>query len=137
MATVEFIDLTGEIQEGAQGTSFFPWQRGLQQSMDLPRTFHLVSINPGATRGNHLHPGFTEWLYVFHHPGVLIWEEASGEVKERLVAGDRTLIRIPPGIAHALRNPGPEVLYLLAWRQAVGHGPAEPETVPKPLVSGL
>jgi oxalate decarboxylase/phosphoglucose isomerase-like protein (cupin superfamily) len=136
MATVEFLDIADEIKEDARGVSFFPWPGPPQEPGDLLRTFHLVSINPGHTRGNHLHPGFEEWLYLFHQPGVLIWEETTGELKERLVSGGRTLIRIPPGMAHALRNPGPEVLYLLAWRQAVGTGPIDPETVPKPVAKG-
>ncbi|MFH1596263.1 MAG: cupin domain-containing protein [Pseudomonadota bacterium] len=135
MATVEFIDLRGEIKEDARGISFFPWQGRLQEPGEVLRTFHLTSINPGQTRGNHLHPGFTEWLYVFHHPGVLIWE-AAGKVEERLLAGGRTLVRIPPGIAHALKNPGPEILYLLAWREPTGAGATEPETVPRALGSG-
>jgi len=133
MANVEFLDLSPEIKEDLRGVSFFPWPRGVKDPRDLLRTFHLVSINPGQTRGQHLHPGFEEWLYLFHQPGVFIWEAAPGVVTERLITGDRTLIRIPPGIAHALKNPGPEVLYLLAWRQAAGPGPIAPETVPHPL----
>jgi oxalate decarboxylase/phosphoglucose isomerase-like protein (cupin superfamily) len=135
MATVEFIDLGSEIKEDARGISFFPWQGRLREPGDLLRTFHLTSINPGQTRGNHLHPGFAEWLYVFHHPGVLLWE-AAGKVEERLLAGGRTLVRIPPGIAHAVKNPGPEILYLLAWREAAGPGATEPESVPRPLGPG-
>src|SRR4030042_630184 len=67
MATVEFIDLRGEIKEDARGISFFPWQGRLREPGEVLRTFHLASINPGQTRGNPLHPGFTEWLYVFPH----------------------------------------------------------------------
>jgi mannose-6-phosphate isomerase-like protein (cupin superfamily) len=44
------------------------------------------------------------------------------------VSGRRLLIRIPPGVAHALRNPGPEPLYLLAWRE--GKTDATEDTVP-------
>ncbi len=132
MAKVEFIDITDEITEGPRGTSFFPWQGRLEVPRDLLRTFHLISINPGETRGNHLHPGHTEWLYPFQAPGILVWKE-DGKTRERLVAGGRTMIHVPPGILHALRNPGPEVLYLLAWREAADGGTAEPETVPSPL----
>jgi oxalate decarboxylase/phosphoglucose isomerase-like protein (cupin superfamily) len=132
MADVEFIDISSEIQEGQRGTSFFPWQGRLEVPRDLLRTFHLISINPGETRGNHLHPGHTEWLYPFHGPGVLIWKE-GGKTRERLVAGGRTLIHISPGIAHALRNPGAEVLYLLAWREAADGETGKPETIASPL----
>jgi hypothetical protein len=135
MAAVEFLDLGDEIREDPRGLSFFPFAGRLPDVRDLLRTFHLVSVNPGETRGNHLHPAFTEWLYVFHQPGVLIWEE-DGEVKERPLAGGRTLVRIPPGIPHALKNPGPRVLYLLAWREAAGEAPGGPETMARPLGGG-
>jgi quercetin dioxygenase-like cupin family protein len=136
MAAPEFIDLSGEILEDRRGLSFFPWRGRLEQPQDLPRSFHLVSIRPGQTRGNHLHPGHEEWLYPFHGLGIIIWPAAPGTVREQVVSGNRTLIRIPPGVAHALRNPGPEMLYLLAWRERAGDGPEEPETLTHPLTSG-
>jgi mannose-6-phosphate isomerase-like protein (cupin superfamily) len=131
MAALEFIDLSGEIQEDRRGLSFFPWRGRPRQAQDLLTTFHLVSIRPGQTRGNHLHPGFEEWLYLFHGTDTLIWEAPLGAVQEKEISGNRTLVRIPPGVAHALRNPGPELLYLLAWRERAGPGPGEPETVPR------
>ena len=133
MAEVQFIDLSGAIKADARGMSFFPWQGRLQAPGDLLATFHLVSIQPGHTRGHHLHPGHVELLYPFHGTAVLTWEAPPGQVRERVISGDRTLIRIPPGCAHALTNPGPEILYLMAWREVAGPGPADPETVPHPL----
>jgi quercetin dioxygenase-like cupin family protein len=134
MAGVEFIDLSGKIKEDPRGFAFFPWQEGVEDPRDLLRTFHLISIAPGQVRGNHLHPGYREYLLTFQGTGVLTWEEAPGKVRERRLSGNRTLVRIPPGIAHALGNPGPEILYLLAWRERVGDA-NEPETVPHPLTS--
>ena len=85
MAEVQFIDLSGEIKGDARGLSFFPWQ-GRQPALgDLLSTFHLVSIQPGQSRGHHLHPGHAEWLYPFHGRAVLIWEGAPGQVRERLI----------------------------------------------------
>jgi oxalate decarboxylase/phosphoglucose isomerase-like protein (cupin superfamily) len=133
MTEVRFIDLSGEIKADPRGMSFFPWQGRLQESEDPLKTFHLVSVYPGQIRGNHRHPGHAEWLYPFHGAGILIWEAAPGQVRERLVAGDRTLIHIPAGCAHAIKNPGPEMLYLLAWREATGPGAIAPETVPQAL----
>jgi oxalate decarboxylase/phosphoglucose isomerase-like protein (cupin superfamily) len=133
MAEVQFIDLSGEIKADARGMSFFPWQGRRQAPGELLSTFHLVSIRPGHSRGHHLHPAHAECLYPFHGQGVLIWEATPGQVRERVISGDRTLIYIPPGLAHALANPGPEILYLLAWRQAVGSAPAVPDTIPHSL----
>ncbi|MBI4643428.1 MAG: cupin domain-containing protein [Deltaproteobacteria bacterium] len=132
MAGVEFIDLSGEIKEDPRGFVFFPWQEGVKEPQDLLRTFHLISIAPGQVRGNHLHPGHREFLFNFQGTGVLTWEEPPGEVRERRLTGHRTLVRIPPGIAHALGNPGPEILLLMAWRERAD-GPGEPETIPRVL----
>ena len=133
MAEVQFIDLSGEITADARGLSFFPWQGRTRDPQGLLDTFHLISVLPGQSRGHHLHPGHGEWLYPFHGQAVFTWETAPGQVRERVINGDRTLVHIPPGLAHAVTNPGPEILYLLAWRQASGPGPTEPETVPYPL----
>jgi len=135
MADVEFLDISGEIHEDPRGFVFFPWQDRVQEPRDLPPTFHLVSIAPGQLRGNHLHPGHREYLFTFQGVGEFLWEPRPGEIKERLLTGNRTLVLIPPGIPHALRNPGPETLYLLAWRERVGAGPGKPETEPHPLTA--
>jgi dTDP-4-dehydrorhamnose 3,5-epimerase-like enzyme len=130
MPVVQFIDLNPTIKADARGMSFFPWQGRLQKPGELLQTFHLVSIQPGTIRGNHLHPGHAEWLYPFHGAAVFIWESDPGQIQERLISGDRTLIYTPPGVAHALKNPGPEILYLLAWRELSGSELTGPETVP-------
>jgi oxalate decarboxylase/phosphoglucose isomerase-like protein (cupin superfamily) len=130
MSDVQFIDLSGEIKADPRGLSFFPWQGRVTEPEGVMATFHLVSIQPGQTRGNHLHPGHEEWLYPFHGCGRLTWKTAAGQVRERTIAGGRTMVRIPPGLPHALTNPGPEILYLLAWRQPAGPGATGPETVP-------
>jgi dTDP-4-dehydrorhamnose 3,5-epimerase-like enzyme len=135
MAEVEFLDISGEIREDPRGFVFFPWQAGAQEPRDLLRTFHLISIAPGQVRGNHLHPGHREYLLTFHGTGVLTWETPAGEVREQRLSGNRTLVRIPPGLAHALKNPGPEILYLLAWREKTGSCSEEPETIPHPLTA--
>ena len=133
MPEVQFIDLSGAIKADARGMSFFPWQGRLKAPGDLLPTFHLISILPGQSRGHHLHPGHAEWLYPFHGRGVLTWEAAPGQIQERVILGDRTLIHIPAGLAHAVTNPGPEILYLLAWREAAGDSHADPDTIPHPL----
>lgn len=133
MAVVEFLELFEEIKEDPRGFVFFPWQgqAGVQKPQDVLRTFHLVSVAPGEVRGNHLHPGHQEYLFTFGGEGILTWEEKEGEVRERRLSGHRTLVRIPPGVAHALRNPGPEIIFLLAWREKAGSGALEPESVPR------
>jgi hypothetical protein len=131
MANVEFIDLVQELREDARGFSFFPLLGRVRHPLVLPSSFHLVSIVPGQNRGHHLHPRYEEWLYPFHGTGVFLWEAAPGKVKERPIAGNRILIHILPGVAHAMTCRGPGPLYLLAWREPVGDPTDEPETVPR------
>ncbi len=128
MESVQFFDISGEMQEDSRGFSFYPLKGRVQEPGKLPEAFHLVSIAPGQVRGNHFHPGRWEWLYPFHGTGFFMWEPHPGDLRERMVSGRRLIIRIPPGIAHAMRNPGPEPLYLLAWRE----GDTDPtqDTVP-------
>ena len=135
MAEIHFIDLSGEIKADDRGMSFFPWQGRLQAPGELLSTFHLISIPPGHSRGHHFPPGHGEYLYPFHGRAVFTWEAAPGQVRERAISGGLTLIHIPPGMAHAVTNPGPEILYLLAWREAEGAGAGlgEPDTIPHPL----
>jgi len=131
MKEVEFINLEGVIWEDSRGFSFFPLKGRGANPEQLTQNFHLVSLNPGTTRGNHLHPCQWEWLYPFHGTGLFRWEPRPGDLRESLVTGDRVLIHIPPGIPHALHNPGPKPLYLLAWQE--GKAEEGEDTVPYPL----
>jgi mannose-6-phosphate isomerase-like protein (cupin superfamily) len=128
MESIQFIDLAKEIREDSRGFSFYPLKGRALAPERLPEDFHLVSIAPGQVRGNHLHPERWEWLYPFHGTGYFTWEPNPGDLHERVVSGRRLLIRIPPGVAHAMRNPGPEPLYLLAWRE--GKTESAEDTVP-------
>ena len=128
MEAVQFFDISREIREDSRGFSFYPLKDRVQEPGTIPEAFHLVSIAPGQVRGNHLHPERWEWLYPFHGTGFFLWEPHPGDLRERMVSGRRLLIRIPPGVAHAVRNPGPEPLYLLAWRE--GGPDAADDTVP-------
>ncbi len=133
MASVEFIDLSGEIFEDPRGLSLYPFKDRVSRPELLIQNFHLVSILPGQVRGNHAHPGHLEWLYPFHGQGDFIWESPDGVRETRRLAGGRVFIRILPGVAHAMRNPGPEPIYLLAWREPVSEASGQPDTVPHPV----
>jgi oxalate decarboxylase/phosphoglucose isomerase-like protein (cupin superfamily) len=136
MTEVEFIDLTPNLHEDPRGLAYFPWQtQELRDPASALRTFHLISIVAGQVRGNHFHPAYEEWLYIFHGNGIFRWETGTGEVKERTISDGRTMIRIPPGLAHAIENPGPEILYLIAWRERSGSATAELDTVLRVLSS--
>lgn len=136
MEVLEFIDLAEEIFEDPRGVSFYPFKKRVSRPDVLIQHFHLVSIEPGQVRGNHAHPGHLEWLYAFHGVGDFIWESPDGARSTRRLIGGRVIIRIPPGVAHAIRNPGPDPIYLLAWREPVGEAAGKPDTVPHPVTEG-
>ena len=69
------------------------------------RECHVVSLRPGAVRGNHLHPRGTEWMLLFGGPVELAWREpGEAEVHRRRFDGRPVLVEIPAGIAHAVRG---------------------------------
>jgi oxalate decarboxylase/phosphoglucose isomerase-like protein (cupin superfamily) len=135
-ADIQFLDLGDSLREDERGLVYFPFQN-LPESLpreDMCRSCHLISIAPGKWRGQHQHPLKTEWLYVFHGQGQLFWRTKEGSLQQRLLDGNGTLVVIPPGMPHTLRNEGPEPLYLLAWRAARQPGTEEPDTLPEPLI---
>lgn len=131
-----FVDLTAELKQDDRGLVYFPFQgqAGRAEPHAILDSFHLVSILPGQVRGNHQHPHKREWLYLFHGEGNLVWRDERGALQQRRLTGDQTLVIIPPGVPHALRNEGDRVLYLLAWRAPETPGVAEPDTVPSQIL---
>jgi dTDP-4-dehydrorhamnose 3,5-epimerase-like enzyme len=135
-ADIQFLPLGDTWRQDERGAVYFPWQN-LPDAMplaDMCRSCHLISIVPGQIRGQHQHPDKTEWLLVFHGQGQLFWRSGDGELHQRLLGDNRTLVVIPPGMPHTLRNDGPTILYLLAWRAALGAGRDGADTVHEPLI---
>ena len=135
-ADIQFLDLGDSLRQDKRGFVYFPFQN-LPDTLPLVEmcsSCHLISILPGEMRGQHRHPDKTEWLFTFHGKGQFFWRSRDGHLQQRLLTGNRTLVVIPPGIPHTLRNDGPDSLYLLAWRAALAAGRDEPDTVPEPLL---
>lgn len=134
--TVEFLDVRPAWRQDERGWVYFPWQTlaGGWPAEEVLQSLHVIAILPGALRGQHLHPGKTEWLYVIAGQGTLFWRDQEECLQQRQLAAGRELVVIPPGVPHTLRNDGQEVLYLLAWRAAPTPGSADPDTVPAPLL---
>ena len=86
---------------------------------NFPRQFghlHLVSMEPGAVRGNHYHQTLKEWLFAFGGQYSFHWK-AGGNISRRLIPADKmVVIEIPPGITHTIRNESKETMYLLAYQ---------------------
>lgn len=69
------------------------------------RECHVVSLRPGAARGNHLHPVGTEWMLLMGGPVEVAWREpGESRVRSERFDGRPVLVEIPPGTAHAVRS---------------------------------
>jgi mannose-6-phosphate isomerase-like protein (cupin superfamily) len=69
-----------------------------------PLSVTVVTAEPGSQQGLHMHPDSTQVYLVVVGAGRMIVGEDEADVS----AG--TLIEIPPGTAHAIRNDGGERL---------------------------
>ena len=77
---------------------------------------HLVSLQPGAVRGNHLHLVAREWMIILGGRVSLAWRQ-PGETGVTLESCDLTApaaLEIPPGVAHTVRNDGGDTIFLLS-----------------------
>ncbi len=76
---------------------------------------HLVSLEPGAVRGNHRHPGTTEWLLLFGGPVTLAWRSGAGEGRRRFPGDRPVLVEIEPDVHHAVRGDATHPVHLFSW----------------------
>lgn len=86
------------------------------------RALHVVSVEPGAVRGNHRHPHTTEWMLVFGGAAEVASRGDDGRVERTVVDGGPTTLVFPPGVAHAVRGCGSGPAFLVCWADG------EPET---------
>jgi len=86
----------------ARGSVFEPL--GLD-ALPHQRNVHVVVTEPGAVRGNHLHPRGTETL-VIQGPALFRCREDGELADTEIPAGAVYRFIIPPGVAHALKNTG-------------------------------
>jgi len=117
VAEIEFIEAKEAFYDTVRGWAFFPFQSEALPFNQVDGTsFHVVKTNPGEIRGNHRHPEVEEWLHIFGGPAVFHWQTAEGNVNKRDLDNDYTIVRVKAGVAHALSNPGPGPVYLIAFR---------------------
>jgi len=90
---------------------------------------YLVALEPGATRGQHLHRRAGEqFTGVLGEPVLLVADPASGRTRRFALAGQR--VSVPAGLAHAIvAPPGQPCLVAAAMDRA--HDPDD--VVPFPL----
>jgi len=91
------------------------------------RNVHVVVTEPGAVRGNHLHPCGTETL-VIQGPALFRCRHDGEVVDTEIAAGEVVRFTIPAGVAHALKNTGTAPILAVSF-VTVPHDPAAPNVI--------
>ena len=81
------------------------------------KDIHIVSMRPGAIRGNHYHAYKTEHIFVIGSTcRVVVMDNNTKEKEEKIIEHNKnTLLVIPPHVTHAIENIGNEMSYLLCY----------------------
>ena len=118
----------------ARGWSVHPVDYGRLSNGGIDN-IHVVSMAPGAVRGNHFHKEQTEDVFIFGGPCRLVLRDtATGAVEELTIdEGRLTRIRLSPGIAHAFQNTGEGISYLVCSSER-RFSPESPDTFREALI---
>jgi len=105
--------------------------RGDSDPLTAGGQIYLTTAAPGCTKGSHYHRRKTEWFFVVLGCCLLQLADVTRGQTEELVLCEEVpiAVKIPPLIAHAVRNTGRTPLYLLAYIDAA-YDPARPDTFP-------
>ncbi len=78
---------------------------------------HMVSIKPGAIRGNHYHAHKTENIFIIGGVCRVVAVDNNTKMKEEKTIENNSniLLVIPPNVTHAIENTGNEVTNLLCF----------------------
>ena len=84
------------------------------------KDIHMVSMRPGAIRGNHYHAYKTEHIFVMGSTcRVVVMDNNTKEREEEIIEHNKkALLVIPPHVTHAIENVGNEMSYLLCYSKA-------------------
>ena len=91
------------------------------------RNVHVVLTEPGHVRGNHRHLLGSE-IAVLTGPAQVRLREDGVLRDVDVPSGEVWRFTIPPGVAHAFRNPGPGTMVLIGFNTEL-HDPARPDAV--------
>ena len=118
-----------EASRDARGWNTHPFDESALRAGTFAN-IHIVSMEPGTIRGNHKHIKQTEQVLIVGGPVLFVAEDAeTGERFERVFRpGEQLRITLAPGVAHAFKNVGAGVAYLLCASD-VAFDPENPDTV--------
>ncbi len=95
----------------ARGSLFEPLT---DAELAAQRNVHVVLTRPNEVRGNHVHRTATETTSVVG-PCLVRLKEADGLRDVEVPAGETWRFVIPPGVVHAYRNTGDELMVLVSF----------------------
>jgi len=123
MDTVKQVKLEKNTWQDARGWGINPLD-ALGISDGFSGSMHLVSLKPGAVRGNHYHTDATEWIFVFGGKAKIFFKAAKAVLVHQILVGDSepALFEIPPDVEHAVVNTSMNDIYLTVIYDS--HAPA-------------
>ena len=65
------------------------------------KEFNMLYFTPGAARGDHYHPEFTEYFLVVEGSGIMVYQEHGTQNKEVINMSRGDCVYSKPGISHA------------------------------------
>ncbi len=89
---------------------------------------YVATIKPGKIRGNHYHLKRTEWFFIIGGKAKLYLEDfkTKEKISLELSAKKPKVITILPKIAHAVKNIGKEIVYLVSAQSDI-YNPKKPD----------
>ena len=81
------------------------------------RNIHIVSMEPGAVRGNHYHLNRTEYTVIIGFPcEFMVLDRRTQETESLTKSYEKPLLlKIPPNVTHTFKNPGDHIIYLICY----------------------
>jgi dTDP-4-dehydrorhamnose 3,5-epimerase-like enzyme len=123
MASMKRVELRETTWKDDRGWGINPLEAaGL--SRESLGNLHVVSIEPGAIRGNHYHTSATEWILICSGPAKVVWRSRDADsIHETLVSGtEPALFEIPPNVGHAVLNNSKGYVYLISFSDSYERG---------------
>jgi UDP-2-acetamido-2,6-beta-L-arabino-hexul-4-ose reductase len=79
--------------------------------------FFVTTAHPGISKGHHYHLRKHEWFCVIKGRALLVLEDIDTKQRTQIPMGEDNMVTVelPLRSAHAIKNTGQEMMYLLAY----------------------
>jgi len=96
------------------------WLLKILTRKEMPKSdfgeIYITTAHPGVIKANHYHRYTNEWFCVIRGSARLVLEDIESKDRKEILMGNTKLltVKIPSGIAHAVKNIGNDTMYLVA-----------------------